>query len=104
MPFLEQLAAIVGAEYVLGSEAIPERYLGDWMLAMSDGTPLALVRPRTTADVSACLALCHREGVAVVPQGGLTGVVGGATPVDRCVVLSLERMTGIEGVVRPVRR
>jgi FAD/FMN-containing dehydrogenase len=98
MPFLEQLAAVVGAEYVLGGDAIPGRCLGDWMLAMSEGTPLALVRPRTTGEVSACLALCHREGVAVVPQGGLTGVVGGATPVDGCVVLSLERMTGIEGV------
>lgn len=79
-------------------DAIPARYLRDWMVPMASGTPLALVRPQSTEEVRHCLAICHSLGIAVVPQGGLTGLVGGATPLDGSVVLSLERMTGIENV------
>ena len=67
---------------------------------MGPGSPLALIRPQSTRAVSAALAVCHEHAIPVVPQGGLTGLVGGATPVDRCVILSLERMTGIETLDR----
>src|SRR5690606_3253371 len=63
---------------------------------MAGGAPLALVRPGSTADVSAVLRICHDARVPVVPQGGLTGLAGGATPVDGAVVLSLDRMSGVE--------
>jgi FAD/FMN-containing dehydrogenase len=86
----------VGAAQVIEGPAIDARYLSDWVVPMAGGQPLALVRPRTTADVASVLRICHDAGIPVVPQGGLTGLAGGATPVDQCVVVSLERMSGIE--------
>ena len=62
--------------------------------------PLALLRPGSTAEVSAALAICHRHRIAVVPQGGLTGLAGAAVPVAGGMTLSLERMKAIEGVDR----
>ena len=62
--------------------------------------PLALLRPASTAEVSAALTICHRHRIAVVPQGGLTGLAGAAVPVSGGVTLSLERMKAIEGVDR----
>ena len=41
---------------------------------------------------------CFAVGLAVVPQGGLTGLCGGARPLAGCVVLSLERMVGVEEI------
>ncbi len=88
----------LGPEAVVAGPAVEPRRLRDWVVSMAGGRPLALARPRTTAEVSATLRLCHEAGVPVVPQGGLTGLVGGATPVDGCVLLSLERLAGIEEI------
>jgi FAD/FMN-containing dehydrogenase len=57
-----------------------------------------LVRPATTGEVSAVLAACHGAGVAVVTQGGLTGLVHGADSQAEEVILSLERMRRMEPV------
>lgn len=62
--------------------------------------PAAVLRPRSVDEVSAALRLCHEAGIAVVPQGGLTGLAGGATPRAGEVVLSLERLKGIEEIDR----
>ncbi len=93
---IEAVRRVVGADQVLEGSAIADRYLRDWVVPMAGGRPLALVRPRTTEDVAAVLRICHDARISVVPQGGLTGLAGGATPIDGCVVLSLERMSGIE--------
>ena len=53
---------------------------------------LAVARPSTTRQVSAVLALCHASGVAVVPYGGGTGLVQGATAGPGELLLTLERM------------
>ena len=95
---LEALRAAVGADQVFTGAGIGERYLHDWMVSAPAGTPLAVVRPKTTQQVSAVMAACHAQGVPVVPQGGLTGLAGGAVPVQGCVCLSLERMDGIEEI------
>jgi glycolate oxidase len=58
-------------------------------------TPLAVVLPRTTAEVSAVLALCHRLGVPVVPRGAGTSLAGGSLPTPDCVVLGLARMNAV---------
>jgi FAD/FMN-containing dehydrogenase len=58
----------------------------------------AILRPRTTEEVSEALRLCHAAGQPVVPQGGLTGLVGGTVPADHEIGLSLERMNQIEEV------
>lgn len=59
------------------------------------GTPLALARPRDTAEVAAIVAACARHGVPVVPRGAGTGLSGGANAVDGCVMLSLEAMNAV---------
>src|SRR6185503_17682921 len=61
------------------------------------GSALAIVRPATTEEVSAVVKLCAAEGVAIVPQGGNTGMSGGGTPHEdgREIVLSLTRMNRI---------
>ena len=53
------------------------------------------VRPRTTEEVAAVLAHCDARCLAVVPQGGNTGLVGGSIPVYDEVVLSLSRMNAV---------
>ncbi len=62
------------------------------------GAPLCVVRPTSTVQVSAVLKLCHDSGCPVVPQGGMTGLVGGGAPGEGDVVLSLERMNAIDGI------
>ena len=94
---VEMLVRALGSDQVVTHE-IDARYLRDWVLPLTTGTPLALVRPRSTREVSDVLRACQQSGTIVVPQGGLTGLVGGATPIANCVVLSLERMAGIEEV------
>ncbi|HEV2561191.1 MAG TPA: FAD-binding oxidoreductase [Rhizomicrobium sp.] len=58
------------------------------------GAPLAVVRPKTTAQVATVLKLCHEADQAVVPWGGRTGLVEG-TFADGAIALSLERMNRI---------
>jgi FAD/FMN-containing dehydrogenase len=55
-------------------------------------SPLAVVRPASTAEVSQTLAACSAAEIAVVPQGGLSGLVGGAVPCEGAIALSLKRM------------
>lgn len=57
-----------------------------------------VLRPRTTQEVSEILKLCHAEGLAVCPQGGNTGLVGGSVPVFDEIVLSLSLMNQIENL------
>jgi FAD/FMN-containing dehydrogenase len=62
------------------------------------GTPACVVRPTSTAEVSAILKLCHNAGRPVVAQGGMTGLVGGGAPGEGDIVLSLERMNSVEDI------
>ena len=95
--FLGRLvAALPPGTVIPGSEA-PERYWHDWS-TLAPVRPLAVVLPRTTEDVAAALRLCSETGIAAVPQGGLTGLAGGAHPIAGCVVLNVERMTGVEEI------
>ncbi len=70
------------------------RYTTDWTRKHSGPTPLVL-RPRTTEEVAQVLAACNRHGIALVPQGGNTGMVGGGVPRNGEVIVSLERMRAI---------
>jgi len=56
------------------------------------------VFPRSTQHVSQALRYCNERGIAVQPQGGLTGLAGGAVPVGPCVLISLERMRTIKEI------
>ena len=86
-------------EIVSTESDVLEKHACDWS-GVNRQRPLAVLRPRSVAEVSAALRACHAAGIAVVPQGGLTGLAGGATPQAGQVVLSLERLKGIEEVDR----
>jgi FAD/FMN-containing dehydrogenase len=93
---LEQIGRIVGDKGVLTEEPDVAPYLVDWR-GLFHGRALAVVRPRTTDEVAAVVAVCRDFAVPVVPQGGNTGLVGGATPDGdgRAVLLQLGRMNRI---------
>lgn len=74
---------------------VPLSHLHDWSDEPA-GQPMCLVTPRSTQEVSKIMQLSSRHGVAVVPQGGLSGLAGGAVPSDGCLLLSLEKMNQIE--------
>ena len=74
--------SVLGKDNVIG-EAGPE-FTTDWTSQFEGGGPgvrSVVLRPGSTEEVSAILAHCHDNDVAVVPQGGKTGLVGGAVPV-----------------------
>jgi glycolate oxidase len=58
-------------------------------------TPLAVVLPRSTAEVAAALKVCHAMGVPVVPRGAGTSLAGGAMPSEDAVILGVARMTAV---------
>jgi FAD/FMN-containing dehydrogenase len=96
MAQLEQLRELVGAGGYLPAEAVAERSAGIWRADHLQAG--ALVRPQSTEEVARVLAWCNEHGVAVVAQGGLTGLVHGADASPEQVILSLERMRAIEGI------
>ena len=93
--FLDELISTLGADVAQRGSEVPERYWTDWSGTPPE-RPLALVRPRSTEDVSRLLQLCSQHGVPVVPQGGLTGLAGAAVPTGEMVAVSMERMNQIE--------
>ncbi len=90
------LTGVVGEHHVLTGDAAAS-YAVDWTGRFRGHTP-AVVRPRDTAEVAAALALCNDANVAVVPQGGNTGLVGSGIPLRGEVVLSLSRLNRMEPV------
>lgn len=96
---LEALRHALGSEGVIDGAALPEERCTDWS-GHAPVRPLALLRPADTAQVAAALRLCHDHHTPVVPQGGRTGLSGGAVPVAHGVILSLERMQHIGTVDR----
>lgn len=97
MSVTERLLAELGPDIVSVGADVPERNRADWS-GLPAVTPLALVRPRSTADVSAALRICNDTGTPVVTQGGLSGLCGGAHPIEQGVALSLERMNRVISV------
>jgi FAD/FMN-containing dehydrogenase len=95
---LKSLAGIVGASHVLTGDATAG-FAVDWTGRFKGEAP-AVVRPGDTEEVARVLALCAEAGVPVVPQGGNTGLVGGGVPLHGEVVLSMTRLSRLEGVDR----
>ena len=89
------LAAVVGRDHVLTDADVVAGYCVDWSGRFHGATP-AVVRPGSTAEVAAVVGACRDAGVAVVPQGGNTGLVGGGVPLAGEVVVSLRRLATVE--------
>jgi FAD/FMN-containing dehydrogenase len=99
MALHDLLAEIVGARNVYTDPAQTKPYFIDWRRQYS-GSAECVVRPGGTAEVAQVVTLCAREGIAVVAQGGNTGLVGGSVPTgkQREIVLSLARMNRIRSL------
>ncbi len=96
MSLIDDIRAVVGERgLLLGAEAM-RPYLTDWRGKLT-GDAAAVVRPASTEEVAAVVRLCRRAGVPIVPQGGNTGLMGGATPFPGHdgILLSLGRMNRI---------
>jgi FAD/FMN-containing dehydrogenase len=96
-PALQELLDQLGPVAVLVGDAVPVRNHNDYS-GLAPSTPLAVVRPADTAGVATALRICHAHGIGVVPQGGLTGLCGGARAGANEIALSLERLVGIEEI------
>ncbi|MFG2566240.1 FAD-binding oxidoreductase [Streptomyces sp. NPDC048567] len=93
---VEELLAVLPTGRVLTDPdllAVHRRDEGDLCAA---GTPLAVVRPRDTAEVAATVRVAAAHGVPVVPQGARTGLAGAANAVDGSLVVSL---TGLDRII-----
>lgn len=99
LALLDRLNALVGPRGLLTDPSDTAAYCQDWRLLYRGHTP-AVVRPADTAELSAVLRLCHETRTRVVPQGGNTSMVGGATPSEdgSQVVLSLARMNRVRTI------
>lgn len=98
MSVLSELEALLGASQVLTGEAATP-YLVDWR-GRYRGQALAVVRPGSTQEVAGVVRICANAHVPIVPQGGNTGLCGGATPDEagHSVVVSLARMNTVRAI------
>ena len=96
MNIVDALRAIVGTDGVLDQTEVATRSAG--AMRQDNLKALALVRPVSTQEVSEVLQWCNANGVAVVTQGGLTGLVHGSDASGAEVILSMERMRLIEDI------
>jgi FAD/FMN-containing dehydrogenase len=87
---------LIGEKNVLTSPQDTAPYTVDWRKQFR-GEAQCVLRPASTEEVAAVVALCAREGIAVVPQGGNTGLCGGSVPTGARpeIVLSLSRLNRI---------
>nr|WP_040518822.1 FAD-linked oxidase C-terminal domain-containing protein [Gordonia neofelifaecis] len=91
----ERLSSSLPEGRVVTDPDIAESYAHDQAVWAHYGTPVAVVRTRTTAEVQAVVKACLEFGAPIVARGAGTGLSGGANAVDGCVVLSLEAMDAI---------
>lgn len=94
--FLAAAGELLGERGLTRDPELLQPWLTDWRGRFS-GRAMALASPASTAEVSALMKLCAEFGVPVVPQGGNSGMSGGATPDEtgHAMLLSLRRMNAI---------
>jgi glycolate oxidase len=98
VPHAELVAALidaVGRDYVVTDPDITRSYARDMMPLAPVGTPLAVVRPGSTAEVAAVVSACAATGVPIVPRGAGSGLSGAANAVDGAVTVVMTRMNRI---------
>ncbi|HEX6873592.1 MAG TPA: FAD-linked oxidase C-terminal domain-containing protein [Micromonosporaceae bacterium] len=100
---IADLRAALPADVLVTDPDLVDSYRRDEADLCAFGTPLAVLRPRTTAEVATILRLASRHRVGVVPQGARTGLAGAANAVDGALVLSLAGMDRIVEI-DPVNR
>ncbi|MCK0126346.1 FAD-binding oxidoreductase [Gelidibacter sp. F2691] len=101
MSILDKLREAIGGTHVLtGDDTAP--WARDWV-GKYESTPLAVLRPGSTHEVSQIMALAQDHAVPVVPVSGNTGLSGGAQARDGSLLLSLARMNRIRDIKSDAR-
>jgi len=97
--FLAEAADLLGPRGFTQDPELLDPWLTDWRGRFT-GRALALGSPANTSEVSQLVKLCRKHGVAIVPQGGNSGMCGGATPDESgsAIILSLRRMSAIRSL------
>src|ERR1700734_799286 len=94
---LARFAAIVGEKYAITDPQMQAPYVVEMRDMFPGRTPMVL-RPASVAEVAEILKLANATATPIVPQGGNTGLVGGQTPLNNEIVLSLNRLNRIREV------
>jgi FAD/FMN-containing dehydrogenase len=94
--FLDEASALLGPRGFTSDPELMAPWLTDWRGRFT-GRALAMASPASTGEVSALMKLCASHGIPIVPQGGNSGMCGGATPDEKggALLLSLRRMNAI---------
>ena len=95
---LSEIRRIVGEQHVISGDDTAAHVV-DWTGRYVGTTP-AVVRPGSTAEVADIIRVCREHAVAIIPQGGNTGMVGGSVPLKGEIVLSMQRLNTIGNVDR----
>jgi FAD/FMN-containing dehydrogenase len=92
-----QFEAIVGAAHVWGREHDLAHYNND-NRGLYFGDAALVIRPGSTQEASAVLALAYANDIAIVPQSGHTGHAAGGVPAEGQIVVTTERMTNLRSI------
>ena len=95
---IDELATRLNSGRLITDPDVVDAYRRDHAHLVEPGVPLAVLLADTVEDVSVALAWAYEHGIPVVPRGAGTGLSGGATATDGCLVLSTARMTAIREV------
>ena len=97
--FIQELTNLIGKNNVLIDIADQKKYVSDWF-GRANGKALAVAKPANPEEIASIVKLSAKYHVAIVPQGGNTGLVGGGLPDDsgQELVLSLERINKIRSL------
>ena len=94
---INRLKTIVGPKGYSEDPTEIAPHLEEWR-SKYKGRSSLLLKPASTAEVAAIVAVCNLTGTALVPQGGNTGLVGGQIPFDDEILLSFSRLNRIRSI------
>ena len=91
---IAELKSLLGSDRISEDEDIIKTYSDDWT-GRYRGSARAVISPQSTDEVAEILNWCSTNQVGVVPQGGNTGMVGGSTPLNGELIISLRKMKNV---------
>ena len=91
---ITELKSLLGSGRISEDEDIIKTYSDDWT-GRYRGSARAVISPQSTDEVAEILNWCSTNQVGVVPQGGNTGMVGGSTPLNGELIISLRKMKNV---------
>ena len=95
---IDKFKKIVGNKNVITDKKDMEKYLKEWR-GIYNGIAGAIVKPKSTKEVSNILKYSYKKNISCIPQGGNTGLVGGQIPFSKNhIVISLERLSKIREI------